>query len=73
MRPSTRRKGLQSRLIRVFAIQATLVSIATALGVYAAYVIAEDYLVRQALLGEAEHYWALSQQQGGFPCQTRKT
>lgn len=67
MRPSTRRKGLQSRLIRVFAIQATLVSIATALGVYAAYVIAEDYLVRQALLGEAEHYWALSQQQGGFP------
>jgi signal transduction histidine kinase len=62
-----RRKGLQSRLIRVFAIQATLVSVATALGVYAAYLIAEDYLVRQALLGEAAHYWELTEQQGGFP------
>jgi signal transduction histidine kinase len=59
------RKGLQSRLIRVFAIQATLVSVATALGVYAAYVIAEDYLVKQALLGEASHYWELVASHGG--------
>ncbi len=65
MTVDTPRRGLQSRLIRVFAVQATLVSLATALGVYAAYVIAEDYLVKQALLGEAAHYWGLVEAHGG--------
>lgn len=64
---SVNRKGIQSRLIRVFAVQATIVSLATALGVYAAYRIAEDVLVRQALAGEAEHYWRMAAKQSGFP------
>ena len=51
------RKGLQSRLIRVFAVQASIVSLATILGVYAAYVITAKYLVREALKGEAAHFW----------------
>lgn len=61
------RPGLQSRLIRVFAVQATLVSVATILGVYAAYRIAEGYLVREALAGEAEHYWTLRDAGGIYP------
>ncbi|WP_020406043.1 sensor histidine kinase [Hahella ganghwensis] len=67
MAPQSPRKGIQSRLIRVFAVQATLVSLATALGVYAAYKIAEDILVREALTGEAEHYWQLVDQHGDYP------
>lgn len=63
-RPS---RGLQSRLIRVFAVQATLVSVATMLGVYAAYMIAEDYLVHQALQGEASHYWTLWEEEQAYP------
>jgi len=61
------RRGIQSRLIRVFAVQATIVSLATGLGVYAAYKVAEDVLVKQALTGEAEHYWKLVAQHGTFP------
>lgn len=60
-------RGLQSRLIKVFAIQATLVSIATVLGVLAAYSIAENVLVKQALRGEAQHYWMLYQTQSDHP------
>jgi len=63
----TQRRGIQSRLIRVFATQATVVSLATGLGVYAAYKIAENVLVRQALSGEASHFWAMREQHQDFP------
>lgn len=61
------RRGIQSRLIRVFATQATVVSLATGLGVYAAYKIAENVLVRQALSGEASHFWTMREQHQTFP------
>ncbi|OZG75318.1 hypothetical protein BTA51_02735 [Hahella sp. CCB-MM4] len=66
------RRGIQSRLIRVFAVQATLVSLATALGVFAAYKIAEDILVKEALTGEAEHYWQLVEKNGDYPLPNTK-
>ncbi len=66
------RRGIQSRLIRVFAVQATLVSLATGLGVFAAYKIAEDILVREALTGEAEHYWQLVAEHGDYPLPNTK-
>ena len=67
MTNTSSRKGIQSRLIRVFAMQATLVSLATVLGVFAAYKITENILVREALAGEAEHYWSLVEQYGDYP------
>ncbi|MVF13224.1 HAMP domain-containing histidine kinase [Ketobacter sp. MCCC 1A13808] len=67
-----KRKGIQSRLIRVFAMQATLVSVATALGVFAAYKIAENVLVKEALTSEAEHYFQLEQAYGEYPLPNTK-
>jgi signal transduction histidine kinase len=61
------RKGMQSRLIRVFAVQASIVSLATILGVYAAYVITAKYLVREALIGEAAHFWMRYDKNPQFP------
>ncbi len=61
------RKGLNSRLIRVFALQATLVSVATTLGVWAAYAITEQYLVRQALTTEADYFLEQRAARPGFP------
>ncbi|GAA3963857.1 HAMP domain-containing sensor histidine kinase [Allohahella marinimesophila] len=54
-------EGIQRRLIRVFALQAALVSAATMLGVYTAYIVAEQVLVRQALEGEAAHFREMRQ------------
>lgn len=51
-------KGLQQKLIRVFLLQIGLISIATLLGVFAAASIVENVLVRNALQGEAKHFWA---------------
>ena len=59
--------GIQYRLIKVFAVQASLVSIATILGVLAAYSIAEKVLVKQALVGEAAHYWQQKNSRADFP------
>ena len=65
-------KGIQSRLIRVFAMQAALVSLATALGVFAAYKIAENVLVKEALQSEAEHYYELIDANGDYPLPNTK-
>ena len=71
-KPSHKHKGIQSRLIRVFLVQATLVSLATVAGVFAAYKIVEDVLVRQALTSEAEHYYQLLEQYGEHPLPNTK-
>lgn len=65
--PASPKKGIQSRLIRVFAVQAALVSIATILGVYAAYKITEGVLVKEALNSEARHYLSLVEKHGNYP------
>lgn len=52
-------KGLSGKLIRLLVIQLMAISIAAMLGVYAAAQVLEKVLVREALEGEAEHFWAL--------------
>ncbi len=54
--------GIYSKLVRVFALQVLFISIITVLGVYAATNVVEKVLVRQALEGEADHFWALHDQ-----------
>ncbi len=45
--------------MRVYALQVLLISIAALVGVYITYLIVQDVLTRQALNGEAEHFWNL--------------
>jgi len=55
----TKSSGFQSQLVKLLFIQLLVISAATLLGVYAATKIFEDVLIKQALKGEAEHYWSL--------------
>lgn len=52
-----KRTGLRAKLVRVFAIQVGIVSIATVIGVYIANTIIVDLILRQGLETEAEYYW----------------
>lgn len=52
-----KRTGLRAKLVRVFAIQVGIVSIATLVGVYVANTIIVDLILRQGLETEAEYYW----------------
>ena len=61
------RGGLHYKLIKAFLLQILLISLATLLGVFSAGKIVEKVLVRQALVGEAEHFWQLYQQNPDFP------
>lgn len=61
------RNNLRAKLIKVFLIQVVLISLVTIAGIYAAKTTVEDVLVREALQGEAEHFWQLRQQQPDFP------
>ena len=49
---------MRARLGRAFALQIALISVAVVGGVFATAWIVEDVLSRQALEGEAEHYWS---------------
>ncbi|WP_111655994.1 sensor histidine kinase [Isoalcanivorax indicus] len=64
---SKRRTGVQHRLTRVYLMQVVLISLATVLGVMATAKIIEHVLVKQALKLEAEHYWALYEDDPDFP------
>ncbi len=61
------RSGLHYKLIKAFLLQILLISLATLLGVFSAGKIVEKVLVRQALVGEAEHFWERYQQNSEFP------
>lgn len=61
------RKGVQHRLTRVYLLQILLISAATILGVWASAEIIEKVLVKQALVKEADHYWALYDKQHDYP------
>lgn len=50
--------GLQHKLTRVFLLQALLISVAIVLGIFVSAQIFENFLVKEALEGEAGHYWA---------------
>ena len=54
-----KRVGVLTRLTRAFALQIAIISVATIGGVVVTARIVEDVLTREALNGEAEHYWAL--------------
>ena len=51
------RRGLGTSLSRAFLIQAALIALVAAVGVYAAAYALEEVLIRQALEEESEHYW----------------
>ena len=53
------RHGLRAKLVRVYALQVLLISIAALIGVFITYLIVEDVLTRQALNAEAEYFWDL--------------
>ena len=53
------RLGLRTKLIRVYALQVLLISLAALIGLYITYVIVEDVLSRQALNDESAHFWEL--------------
>lgn len=59
--------NLDTKLVRVFILQILAISMATVLGVYAAAVVVERVLVREALNGEAEHFWAQYADNPDFP------
>lgn len=59
--------GLRSKLVRVFVLQLLAISVATILGVLAAAIIVERVLVREALNGEAEHFWSHYRADAQFP------
>ena len=61
------RGGINTQLVRVFVLQILAISVATVLGVFAAGLIAERVLVKEALNGEAEHFWAHYDKDGNFP------
>jgi len=59
--------SIKTKLVRVFVLQILAISIATVLGVYAAAFIVEQVLVREALNGEAEHFWSHRADDPSFP------
>ena len=65
----TKRKvrDLRAKIVRVFALQFLLISVATLAGIYATNTIVKDVLMRGALNGEAEHYWRLFDQDPSQP------
>lgn len=61
-----RSPGLSERFGRAFLIQAVLISLVAALGVYAAAFAIEELLIKQALREEANYFWAHYQDDRGF-------
>ena len=59
--------GLHYKLIKAFLLQILLISLATLLGVFSTEKIVEKVLVRQALVGEAAHFWERYRQNPDFP------
>jgi len=61
------RRGLRRRLWRDFLLQAVYISIAAMVSVFAVGVLMEDVLIKQALRGEADYYWARLEQDPAVP------
>ena len=59
--------GIKAKLVRVFVLQILAISVATVLGVYAAAFVVEQVLVREALNGEADHFWSHYEKDSSFP------
>lgn len=59
--------GLNTKLVRVFVLQVLAISVATVMGVFGAALIVEKVLVKEALNGEAQHFWAHYKKDSEFP------
>src|SRR5512139_1342370 len=64
---SVKRTGVSARLGRVFALQIAVISAAVIAGVFAIAYIVSDVLSREALEGEAAHYWQRLQENPAQP------
>ena len=51
------KRGLRAKLVRVYALQVILISIAALLGLFMTYVIVQNVLTREALTTETEFFW----------------
>ncbi|HAG96174.1 MAG TPA: hypothetical protein DCL78_18780, partial [Gammaproteobacteria bacterium] len=51
------RTGISRKLLKIYFIQILLISTVTVFGVLAAALITEEFLVNQALEGEADYFW----------------
>ncbi|QOC23346.1 HAMP domain-containing histidine kinase [Wenzhouxiangella sp. AB-CW3] len=58
--------GIRTKLVKVFVLQIMAISVATVLGVYAAAWVVERVLVKEALNGEANHFWSHYEADPGF-------
>lgn len=61
------RGSIKTKLVRVFLLQILAISAATVFGVYAAAKVVEHVLVKEALNGEAQHFWTEYNADPNFP------
>ncbi len=52
-----KRRGLRAKLVRVFALQIGIISVATIAGIFIANTIIVDLVLREGLKTEADYYW----------------
>ncbi|MFM8356003.1 MAG: sensor histidine kinase [Gammaproteobacteria bacterium] len=52
-----KRQGIRAKLIRVFALQVAIISVATIAGIFIANTLIVDMVLREGLRNEAEYYW----------------
>lgn len=64
---ATSKLGLRAKLVRVYALQVLLISVAALIGVLMTYVIVENVLTREALETEAEYYWQVTSEDPSHP------
>jgi len=64
-----KRRGLRAKLVRVFALQIGIISIATIAGIFIANTIIVDLVLREGLKTEADYYWQrwLNDPSAGLP------
>ena len=62
-----KRAGIRDRMGRLFAIQITVISLATLVGIYLTQLVIEDLLTRQALELESEHFWKRYEEDPNHP------
>lgn len=52
------KRGLRAKLVRVYALQVMLISVAALVGLFMTYVIVQNVLTREALTTETDYFWA---------------
>jgi signal transduction histidine kinase len=63
----SRDRGLGARLGRAFLQQAAFIGVAAVVGVFCAGLLLEGLLIREALRGEADHFWEQRAARADFP------